>query len=82
MSSHELRGLQKAANEFHASLLSSGMTEEQLCREFGVSKPTVSRWIARKNLPHPAMWKAMMITFDKYSNGMNVIIPKEVEDDV
>lgn len=35
------------------------MTDRDISEALNVSRPTVSRWIAGKNLPHPAMRKSI-----------------------
>lgn len=54
------------AEEFYTAMMSCTMTEKEMAHEFGVSRPTVTRWITKKNFPHPAMWDSMMLTFARY----------------
>ena len=47
------------------SIEKEAITERELRIEFGISKPTIAKWLEGKNGPHPAMQK--LIT--KYIEG-------------
>ena len=46
----------KAFQEIIAAVLDGGfLTENDLCREVGASKPTIRRWKKGKSSPHPPL---------------------------
>ena len=62
--SDELRSADTSNEKVFQELLNSGMklmmmNDEDIAYQFGVSRPTVTRWRNGKNAPHPAMRKVI-----------------------
>ena len=57
--------MDEESEEYFSAIVDIAVNEYQIpvkkiCREFGVSKPTVERWIQGRNAPHPIMRKVAL----------------------
>lgn len=70
------------AVSFKESVAFLEMSNEELADELGVSRPTVTRWIQGKNLPHPGMRRPVLkFVIDKLNTKARILRAHLGEDD-